>query len=479
VDDLQLGELISRLRRNGGDDAAVEVKSAAGGLPSSMAGTLCALANLPGGGVVVLGVDERAGFTPVGLTAAQAHTLRQGLAAQARKQLVPPAAVTFSQNMIDGRQVVVAVVAECPRAAKPCRLSSGTAMLRGYDGDYAMSEMEAQGFLALREQPMCDRGGVPGTSLDDLDDAILHDWMRTVRTRDSAGLGRFNDDEMPRRGEVVLANGEVTLAALLAMGKYPQQYFPRLVISAAWMPGGGASAVRAPVVLGGPIPAVMDQALEWARATFPNVITSSPDGSRRDAAFYPLPAFRELVSNAMIHRDLEAWSRSLAVEIRVGPEHLRITSPGGLYGVTTDTIGRTQATTTRNTRLLTLCQYLHTSANGGRVVEALATGIPIVRRELEDAGLPEPLFFDDGLRFTVKLLGQAHARPTPRLGRTQFTVLELLSGGTRSIAEMVPDVAVGEKAVARAVRELVRKGLVVQDGGRGRVTTYHLADRQP
>lgn len=34
-------------------------------LPSSLTGTLSALANLPGGGLVILGVDERAGFRPV------------------------------------------------------------------------------------------------------------------------------------------------------------------------------------------------------------------------------------------------------------------------------------------------------------------------------------------------------------------------------------------------------------------------------
>ncbi|WP_268762133.1 hypothetical protein, partial [Frankia casuarinae] len=41
------------------------------------------------------------------------------------------------------------------------------------------------------------------------------------------------------------------------------------------------------------------------------------DGSVRDRPIYPLVAFRELVANALIHRDLDHWSAGLAVEVRL------------------------------------------------------------------------------------------------------------------------------------------------------------------
>ena len=50
---IDINELVSRLRSSGTDDTSLEVKSAAGGLPASMDTTLCALANLPGGGTVI------------------------------------------------------------------------------------------------------------------------------------------------------------------------------------------------------------------------------------------------------------------------------------------------------------------------------------------------------------------------------------------------------------------------------------------
>jgi len=66
------------LREAGGDFEEVEVKSAAGGFPESLTSTLSAMANLPGGGLILLGLDETTGFRPVVLKDAQA--LKQALA---------------------------------------------------------------------------------------------------------------------------------------------------------------------------------------------------------------------------------------------------------------------------------------------------------------------------------------------------------------------------------------------------------------
>jgi ATP-dependent DNA helicase RecG len=65
---LDLSAMVAGLRLAGGDVTSTEVKAAVGGLPESLTPTLSALANLPGGGTIILGLDERAGFRPVGLT---------------------------------------------------------------------------------------------------------------------------------------------------------------------------------------------------------------------------------------------------------------------------------------------------------------------------------------------------------------------------------------------------------------------------
>jgi len=67
-------------------DSVVAQYGTSGRLPSSLTSTLSAPADLSGGGLVILGVDERAGFRPVPLADPQA--LKQGLAAQGRT--LPP-----------------------------------------------------------------------------------------------------------------------------------------------------------------------------------------------------------------------------------------------------------------------------------------------------------------------------------------------------------------------------------------------------
>jgi ATP-dependent DNA helicase RecG len=58
---LDIADLVASLRAAGGDTTAVEVKSAAGGIPQTLASSLSAFANLPGGGRIILGLTKRPG----------------------------------------------------------------------------------------------------------------------------------------------------------------------------------------------------------------------------------------------------------------------------------------------------------------------------------------------------------------------------------------------------------------------------------
>lgn len=61
--------------------------------------------------------------------------------------------------------MIVARVHECDPSAKPCRITaSGAAYIRGYDGDFRLSALEEQAFLAARQPPMFDRKPVEGAT---------------------------------------------------------------------------------------------------------------------------------------------------------------------------------------------------------------------------------------------------------------------------------------------------------------------------
>jgi ATP-dependent DNA helicase RecG len=469
-----LNDLIRELRTQGGDTAEVEVKSAAGGLPASLTASLSALANLPGGGTIILGLDERTGFRPVRLPDPQA--LKQGLAAKARS-FTPPVHLTIADGLVDGHPIVVARVQECDRSAKPCRVTATeTAYLRGYDGDYELSDLEIQGFLASRRPPLFDREPVAGAVADDLDPQLVGAFLATVRERDSQGLGRFTDDvELLRRAGVTATGGQPTAAGLLALGAHPQQFFPRYVIqaSAEALPGDPPEVrARNQITITGPIPRMLDTAMDWARRTFDTTIVTKPDGTVTDRPAYPLVAFREIIANALVHRDLDYWSQAFAIEVRLRRDRLIVANPGGLYGITVERLGQDAVTSARNARLVAICQYVRTPATGGRVIEALASGIPTIASALAEQGLPPARYVDANIRFTV-LLRQASATGIPpELNPTELRVYEALATGSRTVAELEAELSLTGPNIRKALRALHRKGLTRQDGGRGRTTTY-------
>ncbi|MFI1915214.1 ATP-binding protein [Nocardia sp. NPDC020380] len=494
-----LRDLVEKLRSSGGDYTNVEVKSAAGGLPSSLTSTLSALANHPGGGIIILGLDERNDFRPVALTDPQ--ILKQSLAKKART-FKPPVQLAIEDTMVDGEPVVVAIVHECAPSAKPCRVNAtGAAYLRGYDGDFQMSALEEQAFLASRQPPHFDRLPVAGATRDDLDNDLVDDFARTVRLRDRRGLGRFDGDELLRRAGVITPEGIPTVAGLLTLGTYPQQWFPRLVIQAAAEPNPAdttGTRARNQVTITGPIPRMLDAALEWAEQTFDTAIVTRPDGTVVDMPSYPLVAFRELIANALLHRDLDCWSRGMAVEVRLRKDRLVVTNPGGLYGITVDRLGREAVTSARNMWLVTISQYLRSPESGGRVIEALATGIPTITQALIDSGLPPAQYADAGIRFTAVLKSgspslrsgvrrgtEQQTRSTPselsrptdqwRPTATQEKILHILSAGPHGVLDLQPLLALSASGIRKALAELRDAGMVEQIGGRGQRTVYRLA----
>ncbi|HTX00236.1 MAG TPA: ATP-binding protein [Acidimicrobiales bacterium] len=460
-------EFLTRLRTEGGDTTEIEVKTAAGGLSPSLPASLCGLANLPGGGWVILGLDEANDFAPVVLS--NLNGLKQGLAAMARG-CVPPVRLEIEQAEVENMPVIVARVAECAVSAKPCRWND-RGWIRSFDGDHPMSELEEQAFLAQRDQPRFDRQTVTEATRRDLDDDLVSIWAETVAAADPRGLGRFVGEELLVRAGIISEAGLPTRAGLLVLGTQPQQFFPRFVVNlAASTDASGTTRAVGATAITGPIPVMLESALDWARRNMTSVVRQDADGRARDVPLFPLDAFRELISNALVHRDLDSWSEGLAVEVRLERDRLVVTNPGGLYGITVERLGKEATTSARNTRLVEICRHARDTA-GGRVVETLATGIPRILSALEDAGLPPPLFQDTGIRFTV-VLRQATPVPSEALTGSNRAVFAALAAGELDVHEIRQATGLTEPNIRRVLRALAAAGLVVSSGGKGRRTLY-------
>jgi ATP-dependent DNA helicase RecG len=110
---------------------------------------------------------------------------------------------------------------------------------------------------------------------------------------------------------------------------------------------------------------------------------------------YPTGVVRELVVNALVHRDYEFDG---AVDVEQTPERLLISSPGGLvFGVTPGNI-LSHPSTPRNRLLLETVTTL-------QVAERVGPGVDRAYRELLRVGKPPPTWLDDSTRVVVTVPG--------------------------------------------------------------------------
>ncbi|MGW5262585.1 hypothetical protein ACWEQG_16550 [Microbispora sp. NPDC004025] len=103
------------------------------------------------------------------------------------------------------------------------------------DGDRRLSSYEVQIMLSSRGQPREDEQSVPGTCLDLLDPVMLEAFVARVRTSRPYAFKDLDRDALLRRARILVTGPDGTdslsLAALIALGSYPQEHFPQLMIS--------------------------------------------------------------------------------------------------------------------------------------------------------------------------------------------------------------------------------------------------------
>jgi ATP-dependent DNA helicase RecG len=158
------------------------------------------------------------------------------------------------------------------------------------------------------------------------------------------------------------------------------------------------------------LPELLENAVAWVeRNTFTTVRFGS-DGHGRDQDELPLIAVRELIANALVHRDLGPHTETKRVEVRLRADELVMTNPGGLYGVSVQQLGTPAGKSAVNEFLYDICKLVRTSG-GNRVIEGEGGGIREVQRALRAANMRPPKFVDQGVRFTVLLPHHCHATP--------------------------------------------------------------------
>ena len=96
--DVRVVETLAELRAFGDDTTLVECKTAAGGVPEGIGETLCAFANMPQAGVIILGVNERQGFAITGVQ--NPAEMEKAITSVNRSSVSPAPQLVFSHHVV-------------------------------------------------------------------------------------------------------------------------------------------------------------------------------------------------------------------------------------------------------------------------------------------------------------------------------------------------------------------------------------------
>ncbi|MEU7996181.1 ATP-binding protein [Micromonospora sp. NPDC049060] len=483
--------LIAELRKFGAEATGVEVKAASGGLPSAAKESLSAFANSPGGGALVLGLDDTPGFRAVGL--ADPRKMLADLAAMCRDDLTPPLQPALTIGEVDGQAVVVAQVAELPREQKPCYVSKqglhrGT-YIRVGDSDRRLTTEEVNQLLVERGQPTFDAEPVPGVTIEDLDHLAVQTFVTRLREQNPRLWREESIDTILRMNRVLVRDSEgmyrPSLAGFLALGHYPQQVFPQLNVTFVHYPTtsgeSSPSGVRFldNVSINGSIPYMAREALAVILRNMTRRSLITGDG-RQDVWEYPPEALREAIVNALVHRDLSPGSRGTQVQIELYPNRLRIQNAGGLFGsLDINNLGEEGRSSARNALLLKLLEDVTVPGEDRTVCENRGSGIRAMIASLRRAGMGPPVFRDKVTSFEVimpnhALLDDDTVHWLSTLGRegmrdSQCIALALMKRGeVLDNAKYRAVTGVTDSRVAYfELQDLVARELVDQTGSRG------------
>lgn len=387
-----LKKLINDVITKKAESQTIEIKSAEHGCPTRLFDTLSSFSNQDDGGIIIFGIDEKDNFAIKGVYDAQ--DLQKKVTEQC-KQMEPAVRALFTMCEIGEKILVSAEIPGVDVSDRPV-FYKGVGRIKGSyirvgESDEPMSEYEIYSYEAFRKRIRDDIRIVEGAKTQLFDEKRMAEYLSRVKSERRNLADNVSDDEILELMGVT-SDGTPTLAGLMTFSKYPQTYFPQLCITAVALPGtemgetgtDGERFIDNKRITGA-IPDMLEEAVEFVRTNSRTKTIIDDNGKRVDKNEYPIKAVREAILNALVHRDYSIYTENTPIRIEMYRDRMEVTNSGGLYGkISIDALGKVHPET-RNAALANMLELLN-------ITENRYSGIPTMRREFLNAGLPAPNF---------------------------------------------------------------------------------------
>ena len=313
----------------------------------------------------------------------------------------------------------------------------------------------------------------PSVSLNDLDLEQVVAYMTAL----DQPSNQNPEDFLKRRGCLIHQEGKLrpTYAAILLFGHHPQQWLPSASILAARFPGTSFSDEFIKQEIRGTLPDQLRQAETFVRDHLRSV-ARLVGLTREETPEYPLEAVRELLVNAVAHRDYNQQGDT--IHLHIFSDRLEVHSPGGLPGPVT-LANLLEARFSRNAVIAQVLSDLG-------FVERLGYGLNRVLTAVKQNNLPPPKFEESGGAFRVTLFAGSEekgevSKPdlsiyasynlNPRQQRALGYMVENNRITNSDYQVLCPEVSA--ETIRRDLVDFVKKGVLIKIGDK-RATYYIL-----
>lgn len=322
--------------------------------------------------------------------------------------------------------------------------------------------MYSKGSRYYEDEPVAD------STIDDIDFAFVAEYCKKIGYNKSA-------EEYIRQNNsyVVTKSGreEMSGAAILLFGKDPQRFFPRARVRFTRYEGteakvGAEMNVIKDKFFTGRILDMVEKTIAFVRDQIKERTYLGPDGKFVTTPEYPEFAWKELIVNAIAHRDYSI--KGTDIQIKMFNDRIVVESPGDLPGIVRLSNMR-EIHFSRNPKI---AAFLHVY----EYVQEFGEGVDRMYNEMQKAGLPEPEYRNEsfmlnaiirngGTNGTVNGTVSGTVNETVKLTVTEQAVFDCIkTNNTITIAEIMSVTNKGRGTVTRSIKFLKEKGVLARQG---------------
>jgi ATP-dependent DNA helicase RecG len=323
-------------------------------------------------------------------------------------------------------------------------------------------------FLLKKSSKTWDDVIEPRARFDDIDNKAVNTFFKA--SENAGRLPENNGLSVPERFEKLrlTENGQLKRAAIILFGKDPAKFYPNTFVKIGRF-GKDNADLKFQETEEGNLIVLLQAVLNQLNHKF-LIKTIEFEGMHRiEKGEYPVAAIREMLLNALVHRNY----MGAPIQIRVYDDKISIWNEGILPdGLTLDALKRSHSSRPRNPIIADVCFK-------GGYIDAWGRGTIKIIDTCNQASLPEPemIELDGGFSLTL-FKDKISPEKLGKLGlndRQIKAVLILNEKGKITNKEYQEINETTERTASRDLSDLVEKGIIKSSGIKGAGAFYTLS----